>query len=297
MRVAVAICSVNRPEVLAQGLRWLRRQTLPPSEVLLVVSNPTDLPAPERMPDDLPLRVAYASKGLTRQRNRAIELLQHRCDVVFFMDDDFIPANFAVEGAARVFRRYAHVSGLTGTVLADGVGIGGLSPVMAEALIAQAERRGMARTDHIRSRKGRGLYGCNMALRMRAVGRCRFDESLPLYGWQEDVDFANRLPGMKVSSSAVAGVHLGTIRGRETHGRALGYSQIANVVFLIRKGTMSPGHGLGLMGRNLASNTVRSLCPEPWVDRRARLRGNCAALADLMRLRLKPENVLEVATR
>jgi hypothetical protein len=35
-----------------------------------------------------------------------------------------------------------------------------------------------------------------MAFRYQAIDGERFDENLPLYGWQEDVDFAAALPAM-----------------------------------------------------------------------------------------------------
>ena len=50
-----------------------------------------------------------------------------------------------------------------------------------------------------------------MAIRMSAAQGMRFDENLPLYGWQEDIDFTRRLGrhGRQVSTGAVTGVHLG----------------------------------------------------------------------------------------
>jgi hypothetical protein len=47
-----------------------------------------------------------------------------------------------------------------------------------------------------------------------------------------------------------------------------------------------------MIARNLVANAVRSLRPEPWVDRRGRLRGNVLAVADLVRGRLDPRRVL-----
>ena len=38
-----------------------------------------------------------------------------------------------------------------------------------------------------------GAYGCNMSIRTSSVGELRFDERLPLYGWQEDIDFTSQL--------------------------------------------------------------------------------------------------------
>jgi hypothetical protein len=128
-----------------------------------------------------------------------------------------------------------------------------------------------------------------------ATDAVRFDENLPLYGWLEDVDFSRRLAhhGAVVRAGALRGVHLGVKRGRQS-GLRLGYSQIANPLYLIAKRSMRGDRALALMLRNLAMNLARSLSPEPYVDRRGRLAGNVAALRDLLGLRLHPENVLKL---
>jgi hypothetical protein len=72
----------------------------------------------------------------------------------------------------------------------------------------------------------------------------------------------------------------------------LGYSQIANAVYLARKGTVPRSHLAHLVVKNLLSNSLRSLRPEPFVDRRGRLLGNILALADLVRGRISPERIL-----
>ena len=97
-----------------------------------------------------------------------------------------------------------------------------------------------------------------------------FDERLPLYGWLEDVDFSRQLArfGRVVRSDATRGVHLGTKLGRSL-GVPLGYSQIANPFYLMCKGTMGWSRALAQMLRNIAKNVLRSVHPEPWVDRRA----------------------------
>jgi GT2 family glycosyltransferase len=60
-----------------------------------------------------------------------------------------------------------------------------------------------------------------------------FDERLPLYGWQEDVDLSRRLAafGTVVKVPAARGVHLSVKLGRNS-GVRLGYSQIANPLYL-----------------------------------------------------------------
>ena len=70
-------------------------------------------------------------------------------------------------------------------------------------------------------REIRGAYGCNMAFRTAEIGSVRFDERLPLYGWQEDLDFcgALRSSGRIVKTDIVWGVHLGTKRGKGSEVR------------------------------------------------------------------------------
>src|SRR5262249_49325392 len=138
-------------------------------------------------------------------------------------------------------------------------------------------------------------YGCNMIYRASAIGETRFDERLPLYGWQEDVDFAAQIHkrGRIVRSQAFAGVHRGVKSGR-LGGLRLGYSQIANPVYLARKGTMGLSHAGLLMMCNFVANHAKALRPEPWVDRKGRLRGNWLALWHLMTGQIDPCRVLEM---
>lgn len=121
------------------------------------------------------------------------------------------------------------------------------------------------------------LYGCNVALRLSLMRGLRFDEALPPYGWQEDLDLTMQLArrGRLISSGLVTGVHLG-VRGGRTSGRRLGYSQVANLVYLLRKGTIPRWLAKRLFWRNLAANLLRAPFPEPHIDRAGRL-GTCPA--------------------
>jgi GT2 family glycosyltransferase len=118
-----------------------------------------------------------------------------------------------------------------------------------------------------------------MAFRGSAVADMEFDERLPLYAWLEDADFGARLRhrGRMGRVDALWGVHLGDKNGRE-RGRRLGYSQIANPIYLSRKGSLSWRFTLPLMARNLLANVARAARPEPHVDRVGRLAGNLVAL-------------------
>jgi hypothetical protein len=87
-------------------------------------------------------------------------------------------------------------------------------------------------------------------------------------------------------------VHLGVRSGRQP-GRRLGYSQVANPVYLIRKGTMSKGRAVAQIGRNILANTRGLLFNDRLIDRWGRLNGNLLALSDLLVGRASPSRILE----
>lgn len=76
-------------------------------------------------------------------------------------------------------------------------------------------------------------------------------------------------------------------------GVMLGYSQIANSLYLAQKATV-PRVYWRLRVKNIAANVLRSFAPEPYVDRRGRLKGNLMALSDLMRGKMSPSRILEM---
>jgi glycosyltransferase involved in cell wall biosynthesis len=243
--------------------------------------------------------VPARSPGLTPQRNAILD----RCgdvDVVVFFDDDFLPHAGYLEEIERAFAANPDVAMITGRVVADGIIGPGLSPESARCILDGPEigRAGTARRPRsatlVEVYNG---YGCNMAVRVSALeaGRLRFDESLPLYGWLEDVDFSRRLArrGRIAMCPLALGVHLGAKSARLS-GVRLGYSQVANPLYLARKGTMATHRALHQILRNVAMNAARSLRPEPYIDRRGRLWGNLLGAADLLMNRLAPTRVLRL---
>jgi hypothetical protein len=193
---------------------------------------------------------------------------------------------------ARLFALEPDILGATGLVLSDGVKRGGISYNEAlETVRAYEEQRVKAQPTKVEPTGE--LYGCNMVFRSTAIGACRFDETLPLYGWQEDVDFTGQMmkKGSTVRTNAFAGVHRGVNKGR-TPGTALGYSQIINPIYLVRKGTMHPVKALTLMTKNLLANHIRLIRPEPFIDRMGRCGGNWRGIFDLLCGRCNPERVL-----
>lgn len=282
VKVALAIVTRGRSGVLAGLLRQLEAQTRTPDSVILSAEREADLEGAMETPLGAKAVTAFGAPGVAAQRNRALALAGE-ADVMLFLDDDFVPFDDAIAGVATLFATRPDLAAATGQVVADGVGG---PPVTAEAalrLIA-APRPAMAERPVI------GLYGCNMAVRMAATEGIAFDEGLPLYGWQEDLDFGARVArrGAVIRTPAFGGVHRGVKAGRLAE-RGLGYAQIANPARLLRRSPVPAGYLLKLMARNVAANLARAAAGDPWADRRGRLAGNLIALGDLLRGRLDPE--------
>jgi GT2 family glycosyltransferase len=247
------------------------------SLVVLSVERSSDLP--ERLPSGV--QVIMGCRGLTIQRNRGLDRAIGNSDIIVFFDDDFVPAQDAIEKIVNLFEQNTDIIAATGTVLQDGVKYGGLP--YKEALDV-LERNKASANGRVVNAATDSLYGCNMALRTEMLGDVRFDENLPLYAWQEDVDFTGQLlrKGRIVKTTAFAGVHRGVNKGR-TPGLALGFSQIVNPIYLVRKGTMRRSKAVKLMAKNFIANHAKIICAEPFIDRVGRSKGNWLGLWHIMR--------------
>lgn len=285
--IHVVIATIGRPALVRKTVDLLADQTRPADSVVIASVSPDDVAGVEEARGNV--KVLYSAKGLCCQRNRALEELADTADYIVFFDDDFVPAPDYLANVEALFEQNPDIVGLTGELRGDGVRHGGYTIEQAQALLAQPDPNPSA------MRHRHELYGCNMAIRASAIEGMRFDENLPLYGWQEDIDFTNRLgrKGRQVSTGAITGVHLGVTGGR-TSGKRLGYSQVANIVYLKRKGTMRPDFGNRLMINNVVANALRSFKPEPLVDRRGRFMGNMLAIFDCLRGRVDPRRILEM---
>ncbi len=294
LRLAVGIPTVGRPAILAETLAELERQIRPPDEVLICPTQPADLP--DAIVSRAPLRIISlppaTTAGASLQRNLMLDATTS--DIILFLDDDFFPAPAYLAAVETAFISDPDLVGTTGTLLADGATGPGRTAAMARARLARDQ--GADATGRIDTSVP-GTYGCNMAFRIAVVREhgLRFDENLPLYSWQEDNDFSRRLGrhGLIRRLAGARGVHLGHKSGK-TSGVRFGYSQVANFVYLMRKGSVPGGVAVRHILRNLAANLLHALRPEPWVDRRGRLRGNIMALADLLRGRCDPRRIVSL---
>ena len=132
-----------------------------------------------------------------------------------------------------------------------------------------------------------------MAIRLSAAKGLWFDEALPLYGWQEDLDFGARLSkrGAVIQTTAFSGVHRG-VKSARPQEQGLGYAQIANPVYLMRRGDIPAGYLFRLMARNIAANHLGVVATTSPADRLGRMRGNWRAIADLALGRLSPSRAI-----
>lgn len=294
MKIAVAICTTGRPETVARCVELVGGQRRPPDLIVVCGAAAEDI-AGLSVREGL-VAVVSPRKGLTIQRNLVLDTVGALADIVVFMDDDFLLHETYLERVQGLFSAKPDLVAATGFVVADGINTDtGYSFDEAEAIL-----RGAALTppEGAKNEWIEGVYGCNFAIRQAAAARhsVRFDERLPLYGWQEDIDFTTQLSrfGKVLRTDALLGVHLGVKGGRQS-GLRLGYSQVSNPVYLARKGTMRPGYALKLVFRNIAANLVGSLRAGGPIDRKGRLRGNLMALTDVfLRRRVTPERILEL---
>ena len=292
LKIAIAIATAGRRDNIGETINWLASQSRTADELLVCPARIEDF-------DSLCLkaypgknRVLHGPIGSSAQRNILIDATD--ADVIIFFDDDFLPANDYLAEVEKLFSSDPGVVIATGKLLADGIAGPGISHEEGMELLKKA---GSNKAAFIQKTTYNG-YGCNMAVRMKPIreSRVRFDENLPLYAWLEDVDFSRQLSchGEIVQADRLRGVHLGTKRSGRSSGRRLGYSQIANPVYLARKGTMNWPLARKHMTRNIVANVARSLFPEQWVDRKGRLRGNLIAILDIIRGKIDPRRILEL---
>ncbi len=293
MTVAVGIPTRGRPGILRETLQDLRLQTVTPRAVVVAYLHPSDVgDAPGLFPEVRFLQTEGPG-GSCSQRNRLLDAMPESCDLVFIMDDDCYLHRQYLERMVETFTGDPAVVGGTGIVLENGAKGPGLTGEHARRLLG-----GIAHAPTPAEQPLRPAFntdGCNMAFRhalLRQLG-LRFDERMPGYAWYEDIDFSRRLMpyGRLVVVPGALAVHLGAKVGK-TSGLRFGYSQVANPVYLAHKGTYPWSHAVESITRNFAANLLKSVRPEPYIDRHGRLRGNLLALRDWVGRKMMPDRIL-----
>ena len=293
LKLVVGIATIGRKEIVQKTINDLARQsTLPNKIIVCPVSAEEDLGDLAFLRPELAGRceVVSSPKGLCAQRN-AIMRAASDMDIILFLDDDFVLQTDYCKNLIDLHARRPEVGATTGTVIADGVTSQGIS---FEAALAQV-RDYKLDADNADEVAERSTYGCNMSFNLAIIRAMDlwFDETLPLYGWLEDLDFSLRLgrDAPIVKSNQLIGVHMGHKSGR-LNGLRLGYSQVANPIYMHKKGSLGGAETFRSVMRRIIANSAKLFFSEPWVDRPGRLRGNVRALRDLMTGKLHPQNIL-----
>jgi succinoglycan biosynthesis transport protein ExoP len=290
LKLAVGIATLGRREVLSETINVLASQKRLPDYLVISPVNPEDIDLENARSFPAQVEILFGPAGLPVQRNRILAACSD-ADVIVFFDDDFFAEAEYLSEVEKTFLENPGLIGLTGAVIADGITGPGISPGRGlEILRGTAAGRASSRIYPVA-----GTYGCNMAFLLAPIrsNAIQFDENLPLYGWQEDTDFSRRVArhGGIAKCEQLIGVHLG-IKGGRTSGVRLGYSQVANLIYLLRKRSVSIGYAVKMISRNLLANHLKLVAPEPWIDRRGRCKGNWIAIFDFIRRRDDPRRIL-----
>ncbi|MEB0059223.1 MULTISPECIES: glycosyltransferase family 2 protein [unclassified Variovorax] len=290
--IVVGIATAGRRDVLDKMLWQLTLQRKLPDCVIICPAADYDFDESIISKLPYPIEVVRGARGLCAQRNLILKKISDDGLVVFF-DDDFYPAVDFLEKTISCFLASPDFVAMTGIVIVDGALGPGIEHDEALRILSSDSECTDLTPNTIYN-----VYGCNMAFRASTIrdSRAAFDENLPLYSWLEDVDFSRSMSakGAIGQSRSLRGVHLATKRGR-TSGVRFGYSQIANPIYMAKKGTFAWSRAFSQMGRNVTANLARCVNPEPWVDRRGRLKGNLTAFSDLFRGRLHPRRILDIS--
>jgi GT2 family glycosyltransferase len=304
MKPFIVVATKGRAKETYELLTYLSTQTKPIEKIIVVGSEAKDIADLDTHPAFLSnlAEIHLSSVGSCKQRNRGLDLLKTYVDqvdpsdwFVVFFDDDFRPLNTWIEECEQAFVEDPHLMGLTGRVIADGVHSKGFSEHQVGDFLTGKRAPLENQFSGEDKRALDDLYGCNMAFRGTYAQSERFDENLPMYGWQEDVDYSNRVlaHGTLLFNPKCVGVHMGVSSGR-TSGVRFGYSQIANPLYLIGKGTLAREKAFVLMSRNIISNVVRTITFNRKKDYSGRLYGNFLALIDLLTFKCHPTNITKM---
>ena len=289
--IAVCIATTGRAAVLTETLREIVGQTRAPDRILVCPATDDDIDRAAIVALPCPVEIVAGEAGSSHQRNALLRAADD-VDIALFVDDDFLLAPNYLAELETLFADHPACVVATGRVLADGATSRGYTV---------DEGRGILRTAYAESASIKAAYngyGCNMAVRWSALRGTGvwFDEHLPLYAWAEDVDFSRQASayGSVLKADALVGVHLAWKGGR-TSGVRFGYSQIANQVYLARKGTVTSMGALRKAVENVAAN-LAGACrnDDAFIDRRGRLVGNLYAIADVLTGRSSPHRIYDL---
>jgi GT2 family glycosyltransferase len=292
--ISIVIASKGRPKDVSETIQSLRRQTLKPQQIIVVVPSILDLP--NNQSED-GVQYIVGPHGLTVQRNRGIEAIPNTVKYVGCFDDDFEPRADYLEQAVAFMNANCSVMGISGRLLANG----GICRQEARDLIASSKPGEDPRGVFFSKGKHHILYGCNMIIRRAILNYERFDENLPFYAYGEDYDLSVRLEryGLVGRFHGCVGVHL-ELPGGRIREVLRGYSLVANNWYFLKKAVVHLPPGTArlrfwvIITRSLLGILKNLAAGDRSVDWRGRLKGHLVALKDMAVGRCHPRRITEM---
>jgi GT2 family glycosyltransferase len=279
--ISVIMASKGRPDFVKEAIDGLQRQTLKPTQIIVVAPSNEDLPENHWGTD---VQYVVGPHGLTLQRNRGIALVPNNVRYVGCFDDDFELRADYLEQAVAFMNANAAVVGISGHLVANG----GITRGEAKDLLAKSKPGGSPRGRFFSRGKHHILYGCNMIIRRPILDYETFDENLPYYSYGEDYDLSIRLEryGLVGRFDGCVGAHLQTPGGR-VREVLRGYSFVANNWYFLHKGVihlpvlMAWVRFWTLCGKSTLTSLWHLLKGDRSLDWNGRLRGHLLALRDI----------------
>lgn len=302
IRIYIAICSVDRAEVLHQTVSALSGQTLQPEAIYICVFSGADV---YEKSVNLPLVKILKSplKGSSSQRNYAIEHIENSPEnVVLFLDDDVFLESKYLEKMEQLFSSSKKLLALSAHVALDG----GISASDAKRKMSAYDNGHLSELVIRSSGKHWVCHGCNMAFRRSILELERFDEQLPLYSYAEDYDLSVRVARHGIVGKVDQGLgvaHLAYSGGRVSEFRR-GYSMVANNYYFLGKGVC---HTIPIIGyvrfwaiivlKETIHDFFMAIVKKGDLDYEGRARGRLLGVFDIMRRRSDPRRILEFSEK
>jgi|YNPMSStandDraft_1061717.scaffolds.fasta_scaffold37393_1 GT2 family glycosyltransferase len=259
MRIAVGIPTLNRPDDVRRTVNSILENTEVPDAIYVADQSDDDRTknvCEELSKNSKGVEVVYLRmdrKGLTHARNRILDEVAEKYDVVTFLDDDVVLDKSYIFEVKNTFKQNPQITGVTGRILNVNLRIlkssfrailRGAIDIFLGMFLPPRVNKYFVNTYPIilpfqkNIMRAQWLSGCNMSYRVSDITGRRFEEQFILYSYGEDLIFSYGLhqEGKKlVLNPRVRLVHLESPAARIT-GKAkllmmLGYKLYAMAKF------------------------------------------------------------------
>ncbi|MEO5357045.1 MAG: glycosyltransferase family 2 protein [Nitrospirae bacterium YQR-1] len=116
-KTSIIIPTYNRPDDLRNCIESLLKQTVPPSEIIIVDDGNLTEPPLKTKCEELAIQYVYYKKdtpGLTASRNKGIGMSTG--DIIFFLDDDVVLLPDYIEEILKIYESTGNVGGVGGAI-------------------------------------------------------------------------------------------------------------------------------------------------------------------------------------